>query len=213
MGSTDSRSDIQQRHRRWLGFLERRTRTSLTKLATDAGLSHVALTRLRKPDYVGVLSVPTIEKLTRHTGLPGPDQFEVTGLPQTTFQPGMREEAEVFDDRSDDPIAAAVRALIGMRNSAHAWVMKNEALEHVGVKPGDVLIIDQSVRPQPGDVVCAQVSDRPGGIHTETVMRVYMPGWLVPAAGNPVAWPPAQIIDGQVVVMGTMTEKITRRAA
>lgn len=213
MGSTDSRSDIQQRHLRWLSFLEKRTKLALTKLATEAGLSHVALTRLRKPGYDGVLSVTTIQKLTSHTGLPGPDQFEVTAAPSVTYQPGMREETEAFDTSIDDPVAKAVRALIGSRNSAHAWTMKNEALEQVGVKAGDVLIIDQAVRPRPGDVVCAQVSDRPGGTRTETVMRVYLPGWIVPASANPVSWAPAPIIEGQVVLMGTMTEKITRRAA
>lgn len=212
MTSTEIRDDVQERHIRWVGFLERATKTSLTELAKKAGLPHTTLKRITRNGYVGHLTPVTVAKVKAFTKLPGPDEFELPEYQKAMLSAGLAEEAVPYDLKATDPRTAAVKSYIAGRNNVHAWTMKNSALERAGVLAGDALIIDHTKKPAPGDVVCAQVYDQPGGARAETVIRLYRPGWLVTAAADPLAYVPIQIVESKVAIMGTMIGMLRDRA-
>ncbi len=197
-----------QRDLRWLSFVERATRLSLAQVEKQSGIGHSTLSRIRRPNTTHHLSERAYGPVTRQFNIPGPLEFENTATPRALETVGFREEAVLFVSDATDPRTASVRALIGGRNNTHAWTISSDVLKRAGVLPGDVLIIEGGRTPQPGQIVCAQVYDRIGGLHADTVMRVYRPGWLMPAADDAIAWPPIKVAEGEVAVMGVMTHLI-----
>lgn len=196
-------SEVRDRNLRWLAFLERATGKSLSEIGTNAGKAHTTLTRFRSKASLSSFNAATVEAVKKLTGLPGPDEFELMTKPAAVAVAGFREEAALFDHGADNQTARIITAIIGDRPGVHAWSMKSDALTSAGVLPGDVVVIDQHKSPAPGDVVCAQIYDRPGGLKADTVLRLYRPGWLVTASANPILLEPVQIVDGKVVIMGT----------
>lgn len=201
-----------QRDLRWLSFVERATRLSLAQVEKQSGIGHSSLSRIRRPGTTHHLSERTYGQVARQFNIPGPLEFENASVPRALETSGFREEAVLYRFPQGDPRALAAQALIGGRNNAHAWTISSDVLKRAGVMSGDVLIIEGGRQPQPGQIVCAQVYDRVGGLHADTVMRVYRPGWLMPASDDAIAWPPIKIAEGEVAVMGVMTH-LLRSAA
>ncbi|MGH6822027.1 MAG: S24 family peptidase [Methylocella sp.] len=109
-----------------------------------------------------------------------------------------------------DAFREAVAHLLSGRPDAHAWTMKSDVLALMGVSAGDVVIIDQSVVPKNGDIVCAQVED---GLGAKTLFRVYQMPNLVGAGFDPSAVRPETVDGERVRVVGVMTELLRRRAS
>lgn len=197
-----------QRDLRWLSFVERATRLSLAQVEKQSGIGHSTLSRIRRPGTMHHLSERAYGPVSRRFNIPGPLEFENAATPRALETSGFREEAVLFAFETGDTRATAARALIAGRNNTHAWTISSDVLKRAGVLPGDVLIIEGGRQPQPGNIVCAQVYDRVGGLHADTVMRVYRPGWLMPASDDTIGWPPIKMAEGEVAVMGVMTHLI-----
>lgn len=200
-----ARADIRDTQRAWLREVVNATGKSLTEIATQAHISHTTLTRFDKPNHPGTLTSLTVQQIADAMGVPPP-----AGMPSVDG-PAARRGGR---SRDADPVAAnddtdprgAVRALMGNRDGAAPFRLKTRALELRGYLPGDILIVDQNVVPQEGDVVCAQVYDFSGS--AETVMRVYEKLVLTAATLDPELQKPL-IIDGErVVVMGVVTDLV-----
>ncbi len=82
------------------------------------------------------------------------------------------------------------------------------SMRDCGIRDGDLLVVDRSIRPQPGDVVVAVVD---GGLVVKRVDRNRQ-GWLL-ASANP-DYPPLPIDQEEGVwIWGVVTFSITRHCA
>lgn len=160
-------------HREWLRTLPKVTGKALTRLAQEINIAPSTLTRPLKEgdDGTSTLNATTIEKIVAATGVQPPAQLGAPA-PGRRAARGFGEEAAPYQIGPDDPIAAAIAALVGERNGVAPWVLRSRAVELAGFLPGDVLLLDLNATPQPGDLVCAQVYDWPR-MKAESVVRVF----------------------------------------
>jgi transcriptional regulator with XRE-family HTH domain len=63
------------------------------------------------------------------------------------------------------------------------WKISSRALELAGYLPGDILKLDASLAPRPGDVVVAQIYDSRGD--AETVIRIFSEPYLIARTLDP----------------------------
>jgi transcriptional regulator with XRE-family HTH domain len=200
-------------------FLQRiidRTGWTITELANRAGLDHSTLTRFMAGGREGhVLRFSTIRKLESVSGLgfTGQGNF-AKPLGEAKGHTGGFAENEAVPYRPGQESASdgVIAAAIGQKNTADAWVLRSRALEGLGYRPGDVLIVDLAAHPQPGDVVCAQVVDWQKGV-AETVFRSYRPPCLVAVTPDESLLQPHIIDHAAVTIKGVVTHLIRRRAA
>jgi hypothetical protein len=178
-----------------------------SRLANEAGINHSTLSKwMNDPLNVAQLNSMTVEKLADAGGIP-PYHTSPVNQPR-----GFAEtEAAPFLLLDDDPVAAAVGAIIGGRNGVDAWTMKSRALESAGFLPGDVLIVDLNAGPEPGDAVCAQLYDRAG--RADTVFRIYEYPYLVAASYDPGLRRPVLIDNDHAKVMGVVIATVRPRLA
>jgi len=104
-----------------------------------------------------------------------------------------------------EPLAVvdgAVKAMQGVRNGLEPWVMRSKALDGAGYMPGDVLLVDLNAKPEPGDVVCAQVYDRFG--NAETVFRIFEDPFLVALTMRVNLIKPLLIDNDRVAIRGVV---------
>lgn len=200
--------DMQARQRAWLQEVVRVTGNSASAIAGLSGVSDTTLTRLlNNPDYEGTLSQLTIDRIKDTMRVPGPEET-IAGKRIAVL--GFF-EAERFD-RTAAPKALA-RIIDGLtigRAGVEAWTLRTDALEAAGYLPGDVVIVDSSLPPQPQDAVCAQVHDYRGG-GVETVWRIFLPPYLVAATHDRTAFKPLMIDNDRVVVKGVIVESFRPR--
>lgn len=207
---TKTKKHVRDQQRAWVRWLSEQMRLSASELAVKAGMADVTLTRfLNREDYEGALSPLTVRLLTEFTGLPGPDAY-LSGGRAAGF-----EEASEFDYKAEDNRGSITARLIEValtdRPNASPKILQTRALEEHGYFPGDILIVDQSTAPMPGDVVAAQVYDRRGG--AQTVYRVFSKAgalqFLLPPPDDPQG---SLHVDAErVLVVGVVTESIRQR--
>jgi transcriptional regulator with XRE-family HTH domain len=126
------------------------------------------------------LGVRRMKELARIFGV---DPIEILVDPRDPSSFGMGEpEALPYQpaEGSDDGFRAVIEAACAGRNAADPWVLRSMALAEEGYLPGDILIVDLSSEPRPGDVVCAKL--RPLDPDSETLFRIYEPPYLVGTA-------------------------------
>ena len=206
-----ARAEVRDTQRAWLRDIVRHTGKSLTQIATEAHVSHTTLTRFDKPEHSGTLNTLTIQQIAEAMGVPPPAAPKGSAVPEPIVRrAAMFRDAEPFAANDETDPRGAVKALVGNRPGAAAFLMRSRALELRGYLPGDVLIVDLNVQPQEGDVVCAQLYDFSGS--AETSMRVYERLVLTAATLDPELQKPL-IIDGErVVVMGVVTDLVRTRS-
>lgn len=96
-----------------------------------------------------------------------------------------------------------ITALLHDNPRRSAWVYKGRSLEHEGYKSGDIFIMDEDVKPQAGDIVCAQIYNNN---NADTLFRVFQPPFLLAASSRPEFRAPIMIDTFRVRVVGTVTE-------
>lgn len=196
-----------QLHREWLRALPVLTGRSLSQIATDAGIAPTTLYNKLRPDDPGIstLNASVIERIVRHHKVPGPGGAP---MPPGVLVRGLAEDATPYTAGDpDDPLTAAVLALVAGRNAIDPWVFKTRALELDGFMPGDIVLVDLNASPRPGDAVCAQVYDWPR-MKAETVMRVFERAsaieLLLPRSLDPSFGPPLQVDGERVIIKGVL---------
>lgn len=193
--------ETSRQHREYLLRVLEHTRMKQTPLAKAAGVQPSSLSRVLKKDSTGTLHARTLSKLEKFSGI------SLSAVIDTPSAPGLRglaEDAVPFDAESADPaVSAAIKALIGSRQSANSRTIRTRALEGLGYMPGDIVIIDLDRKPAPGDVVCAQVYEL-GRSEPETVMRIYQPPVLVAASFDERLQRPLMVDDARVKIEGVV---------
>lgn len=181
----------------WYAHLAKKRNQTISRLARDAGLSPATLLRQGYPDWKWAPKLDTLKKLADVTG---------EAIPQHLIG---RTEAFGFGEPELKPIAATPAEEQPFNISR--WTVNTDALEAAGVFPGDDIWFDSNLRPEAEDIVIANVYK---GVEAETVMRVWMPPFLVAAEkGRPTISPVE--IDGdapRAVILGTMIEVRRTRA-
>ena len=190
----------------WIKAIMDETGLTMAGLAKKAGLSHATLSKfLNDPDNLRELDTRTVGKLAAVS--PIPHYENARGAMPEGFD---EHEAHPFDEaQSDDELVSrAVAALKNGKNTVEPWVLSTDALENAGYRSGDVLVVDFSAVPRPGDIVCAQIYDLQGG--AETAFRIYHKPFLVASSNNPRHLAPT-LIDQRVDVRGVVTASLRPR--
>ena len=152
--TTDRKSAIWAAQMAWIKEVLATLKTTPSRLALDLGLSDTTLTRWEAGKNNETLSAMTVEQISEFSGIPGPG---VTGTPSAKVLQ-LREDGAPYRGQGDEePYKDVVSALLAGRKNAHAWVLKSDILALAGVRAGDIMIIDQTLRPRDGDIVCAQI--------------------------------------------------------
>lgn len=158
------------------------------------------------PENKAQLDPTTIALIEEASGLRAYEQ-SVHAKPR-----GLAEvESARYDAEPLKVIDGAVKAMKGERNGIDPWVLKSRCLEGAGYLPGDVVLVDLNARPQPGDVVCAQVYDRNG--RAETVFRIFEDPFLVAATLDRTLFKPWLIDNDRVIVRGVVIASLRERRA
>lgn len=182
--------------------------TSNNALAVMAGVDPSLVQKPFNPNYKGKFGADTLQKIAAAAGL------RVMEYPS---RPSGLAEAEavpfVFDGSADaiaQNVDRAVRELCRGRNGRDPWVIRGYALELSGFLPGDIVIVDMNISPQPKDVVCAQVFDW-SGRKAETVFRIYDPPFLLTNSIRFGPQKPLLVDDDRVMVRGVVDGMFRRR--
>lgn len=200
MTGRDVKSQIRETQRSWLRKVLKKTDESPSELAVNAGMANVTLTRfLNRADYKGVLSPLNIEKIKQYAKVSGPDERGPTA--QTDFGEGLPIDQH---DSSKTFRARMIAAAIEGRKEAKAWILTTSAIESLGYRSGDILIVDPETRAYAGTAVCAEVIDLKTK-NKETIFRIIEPPYLVGSSGDPATRRPILIDNERVRVVGAVT--------
>lgn len=192
----------------WVRAVMAHLGVTATELARRAKIAPSTLQRpLNDPDWPNMLSGRTMAAIA-----------EIAGLQPLEFPNRVRGMAEqeamqyVPGDGADaaDNFDRAVRELCQGRNGRDPWVMKGYSLELSGVLPGDVMIVDMNLQPQPEDIVCAQIFDW-SGTRAETVFRIYDPPYLVGNSLRSGREKPITVDNSSVVIKGVVATIMRKR--
>lgn len=203
-----------QMQRQWLRSVIDETGIKATPLASLSGIATSTLTRFLEEgdDNPHTLHPTTIEKIAKATGIAPP---AAAAAPTKRFVRGLRDDGVKFvaADHIDGPaIENALKALKAGRNNVDAWTLKSRSLEAAGYFPGDVVLVDLSRHPQPGDIVAAQVLDDRGEAK-ETAFRFYEPPFLVALSYEPAFRKPQVLDHEKVAILGVVTNLIRNMRA
>jgi transcriptional regulator with XRE-family HTH domain len=196
----------------WLRAILDETGWNQSELARRAGISHAAISKfLKDSDNAAELATATVGKI--HAISPIPHYENVRGAMPAGFD---EREAEPFDGDMDNDaaISRAVAAIKGGSNHVEPWVLRTDAIENAGYRSGDILFVDFSAQPKPGDVVCAQIYDNQGG--AETAFRLYHKPFLVASSNSPRHLAPTLIdqrVDVRGVVIASLRPRLSRLAS
>jgi hypothetical protein len=189
-------------YRSWIARIIAQTPgLTATQMARDIGLSPSTITRQMDPGWMRQPRVETLRRIsqTYRTAIP---QALMGGLdtrgfaePDMLLIPPENSSTADFDANLSD------------------WKINTTKLAAMGYLPGDTIRFNATIRPVAGDIVIAQVY-RPKAPGAETVMRLFMPPYLLAAEiGQPSEKPIVIDPDGEhVVIMGTMVQSWRARA-
>jgi len=200
--------------RDWLREIAFRHGTSLHGIARAAGIHGSTLTRFMDPDGPGHnLSDTSISKIERafnssRPAAAGGTQTGASGPRRLQERPAglLNPQAEM------DEIASAIeRAHQGDSAQLDAYLVRDRTLDLAGYLPGDVILVDPSRAPQPGDVVALQprgtLSQREG-----VMVRIWDAPWLT-AHSTDVRCSRPMLIDPQTAtILGVVTTALRHRS-
>ncbi len=205
------KNDVRQAQLRYIQRVMSETGLKLSQIARMAKLSHTVLTRFfNDPDYDGTLENLTIASIASATSIQAPR--ELLGGAGAEFR---EPDAEVFDydlPGQDRVVSNAIHMLSENQPHIVPWQVKGRALEHMGWRAGDILLVDLNATPAAGDLVCVQIYDL-SVMRAETVFRIYEPPFLVAVGPDPSTWKPLSETDRAVAIKGVVISTIRPRTA
>lgn len=204
--------NLAQEQRQFLERVLARTGWTATELSRRASLDHSTLSRFLQGGREGhALRHSTIRKIEFASGLSFTGSSAVLVKGDAARIEGLG-EAEATPLAVDAEINPLVTAVVKGRNSVDPWLLRSRALENLGYRPGDMLLVDLNLKPQPGDVVLAQVFDwQKGG--AETVFRSFQPPYLVAQTNDERLLRPMLVDDNAVVIKGVVVLSYRQRHA
>lgn len=202
-GQTAAYAEETTRHFAWIDWVTAQTGLSDTSIAEKAGLAPNYLYRKRGKSPI---KPAMIRQITEALGVPGPDVYQISGIPAASEEAAPYKAGTEFHMHYD----ALVEQMLGDNPDASAWTLNTHALESAGYLPGDIVITDAKAIPYVGEAVCAQVYDVKSGT-AETVFRILERPYLVAASADPALRKPLLIDDERVIVMGTVVTSLRPR--
>ncbi len=197
-------SSVEEQHL----FIEKvlaKTGWSQTDLANRAGLDPSTLSRFLSRGRDGhALRPNTIQRIANISGL----AFGQAVVPE--IEGFAEDEAAPYLYTNDDPRSSAVRTLCGEGQNIDAWTLTSRALEGLGYRIGDVLLVSLNETPLAGDIVCAQIYDWTKS-KAETVFRLFQPPVLLAATSDNTLLKPHLITENNVVVKGVVLHTLRSR--
>lgn len=164
------------------------------QLAAHAGISTSTLTRFLADDYDGTLSPMTISRLVDAFEVETPRAAQINEAPSSA----AATEASLLSDTERAPKELA-ELLTGKSNTCELWRINSTALEHIGLLPGDMVILDTQAIPQTRDIVLAE--QHAGAL--KLLWRIYLPPFLVGASREIIRHKPI-LIDDTITIRGVM---------
>jgi transcriptional regulator with XRE-family HTH domain len=202
-------SEIAKEQRNYVERVVTRSGWSMTELARKARIDHSTLSRFMGGGREGhALRHSTIRKIELATGLPfAANSTTLVGPAGRTDGFGESEATPILMGETVDTL---VLAALRNHNNADAWCLRSRALENLGYRPGDTLIVELGITPRAGDVVCAQVYDWSKG-GAETVFRSFQPPYLVAQSNDERLLRPLLVDDHAVIIKGVVTTQFRSR--
>lgn len=194
----------------WIKAVAAHLNLSISALAQRTGVAPSTLTRYVN-DRSGTLTIKdaTLDAIAGFSGVPKlimPGTRLPLGMSEAGVVPYRAGESEPLPDW----VADAVEKAKAGRNGIDAWIIKDRALDLLGILPGDVVLIDQNRRARAGDVVCVQLTDLVTG-NVETVMRHYEPPYVLTYSARMQPARPEAVDDERVIIMGVSIGAIRPR--
>jgi hypothetical protein len=199
--------NIRRQHLDWLSFVLDNKGWDQAELSRRTGRDPSTFSKfINDPENKAQLSPATVRLIEKVSGLKA---FE-TSVPVKPR--GLAEhESSPYDAAPLTVLNDAINALKGGRPGVDAWVLHSRAVEAAGYIPGDVLVVDQAAKAEPGDVVCEQVYDRSGT--AETVFRIFEDPFLIAASFNVSLLKPLLVDNDRVAIRGVVVASFRERRA
>lgn len=189
--------DTQEALRGWIERILEVRKWTKTHLAKEAGVAQTTITRLFRDDYLGAMNSTTVAKIASVSGISAPRNL---GLADS-IAGGFR-EPEVT------PLASP--ALVESDPHVTEWLVGGGALTLAGYVAGDRIWVHDSMAPEQGDVVLAQVYNLDSGT-AETVMRLFNPPYLTTASISLEDRKPLLIDGERVLIRGVIIRSERQR--
>lgn len=158
------------------------------------------------PDNKAMLEDATVSRIEEATGIKA-YELSISGKARGLAD----QESSRYDAEPLQSLDGAVAALKAGRNGVDPWILRSRCLENVGYMPGDVMMVDLNAKPEPGDVVCAQVYDRTG--RADTVFRIFEDPFLIASTMEASLMKPLLIDNDRIVVRGVVIASFRERRA
>jgi DNA-binding phage protein len=190
----------------WLESVMRRHNVTARQIALKSqGISPSTIYRAFEENGQFVMSTTKLAQIATAFGEDLPDVLARPGAP------------EPLADSSAEEVTPYAGPLNGgsanLSNQQATWTVSTTALDLEGYMPGDKVIVDQSVLPQPGDIVCARVFNIQRG-NAETVLRLFQPPFLLTRSTNRKKEAKPLYVDNErVLLCGTVVRMVRERAA
>lgn len=182
----------------WIDAIRIRFRVEIPEIAKRAKVAASTIYRWFDESHQFNASLTSLSKISTAFGVPLPGSEPVV----QGFQEG--DAQRILDD-----LPAALKA---ENDNQGVWRLATRALELAGYLPGDMLLVDMTVPPRTGDVVCAQVYNLDRGT-AETRIRVYEAPFLTTRTMDPTAADRPLYVDNERVrIAGTVVRSLRVRA-
>jgi transcriptional regulator with XRE-family HTH domain len=190
----------QERYRQWIELICETDSVTATEIAKRIGASPSTITRQIKPGWT---RKPSLDVLRRISTI-----FKVSIPPELIGGT----ETQNFVEPDVNPLKPEFDSAESWNTNLSDWTVRSHSLAAMGCIPGDYIRCDASITPVSGDIVLAQIF-RIGQSGADTVMRLYMPPFLVAAElGSPTIAPINIDTSGRLMaIIGTMIKRWSLR--
>jgi transcriptional regulator with XRE-family HTH domain len=189
--------------RTWIDAIKSEQGIDIPEIARAAGVSPSTIYRWLDDKHPFTPSMTTIQKIAAVYSTPIPESIMPERVLSGQAGPGLAEAEVSYIGETPPELQAG--------NNQGVWRIDGRSLELAGYLPGDLVLVDMSVVPHSGDVVCAQVYNIERGT-AETKLRVYDPPFLLSRAVHPGPSDKPLFIDHERVhIAGTVIRSMRLR--
>jgi DNA-binding phage protein len=190
---------LREQIRSWLHAILAERNLSPIALAKLVGVSPTTIYRAMDVDGEFTPTTKTIEKIASKTGKAPPSMSSIEH-----YHPLKAEHIRPFGGLEAVDIPNGLIMSAELHRQFLAYRVLDRALELEGYLPGDIVLVDETVAPKAGDIVCADLlPGRPEG--GGTILRLFEPPYLMARSHDRRSEPLPILLDRSVAIRGTAT--------